>query len=142
MESTLLYEDSFILVANPTLGLHRLEQLADFTLFHVENRHIPQPPPDWQHWRSLYGPERLNSSAGLYFTDETHAIQAAVAGQGVAIVSSLLARDFIKRGILAAPFKQALPGGKYYFVTTADRAHRADLLAFKAWIMESLQYEK
>lgn len=141
-DSTLLYEDSFILVANPTLGLHHLDQLTDTTLFHVENRHIPQPPPDWQRWHSLYGPERLNSAAGLYFTDETHAIQAAIAGQGVAIVSSLLARDFIKQGILATPFTQSLTGGKYFFVTTTDKAQRPDVLAFKAWIIESLEDEK
>lgn len=138
LESTLLYEDTFILVASPSLGLHRIEQLADITLFHVENRHIPQPSPDWQHWRSLYGPASLNTDAGLRFTDETHAIQAAIAGQGVAIVSNLLARDFIQKGILAVPFKQALPGGKYYFVTSKNKAQRTDVQAFKSWITQCI----
>lgn len=142
LASTLLYEDRFILVASPALELQDLEQLATIPLFHVENRHIPRPAPDWPHWQRLYGPERLNTSAGLYFTDETHAIQAAIAGQGVAIVSSLLARDFIKRGILNTPFKQALPGGKYYFVTTADQAQRQDVLALKSWLIDSLKDEK
>lgn len=135
LDSTLLHEDSFVLVANPSLGLRHLRQLNDVTLFHVENRHIPQPSPDWQHWRSLYGPESLNIEAGLRFTDETHAIQAAIAGQGVAIVSHLLARDFIDKNILTVPFEHRLPGGKYYFVTTKERAERADVQALKRWIM-------
>ncbi|EIC86398.1 LysR substrate-binding domain-containing protein [Serratia sp. M24T3] len=139
LQSTLLYEDAFILVASPALGLKRLEQLSAITLFHVENRHIPQPSPDWAHWRKLYGPLSLNIDAGLRFSDETHAIQAAIAGQGVAIVSSLLAIDFIHKGILAVPFKHALPGGKYYLVTSKDKAQRPDVQAFKAWIIENLK---
>lgn len=138
LESTLLYEDAFVLVASPALELHRLEQLTDTTLFHVENRHIPQPSPDWPHWHKLYGPAPLNADAGLRFTDETHAIQAAIAGQGVALVSSLLARDFIQKGILTEPFSHKLPGGKYYFVTSKEKAQRPDVQAFKAWIKQTL----
>jgi len=138
LDSTLLHEDSFVLVASPNLGLTQLDQLTRTTLFHVENRHIPNPSPDWQHWHRLYGPESLNIGAGLRFTDETHAIQAAIAGQGVAIVSRLLANDFIDKNILTVPFEHALPGGKYYFVTSKEKAQRADVQALKNWIIGSI----
>lgn len=138
LDSTLLHEDSFVLVASPNLELTQLDQLTRTTLFHVENRHIPNPSPDWQHWHRLYGPESLNIGAGLRFTDETHAIQAAIAGQGVAIVSRLLANDFIDKNILTVPFEHALPGGKYYFVTSKEKAQRADVQALKNWIIGSI----
>ncbi|CAJ0997070.1 hypothetical protein NVIRENTERO_02695 [Sodalis praecaptivus] len=121
LDTTLLYEDSFIAVASPALGLTSQGGLLTATLIHVEDRHIPQPAPDWRHWRALYGPAQLNVHAGLRFTDETHAIQAAIAGQGVAIVSRLLAKDFLDKAILCAPFAQTLPGGRYYFVTTREK---------------------
>ncbi|WP_413733765.1 LysR substrate-binding domain-containing protein [Sodalis sp. RH21] len=138
LDATLLYEDAFVLVASPALGLTRLAELTARPLFHVDNRHIPQPSPDWRHWRDLYGPPELNIDAGLHFTDETHAIQAAIAGQGVAIVSSLLAQDFIDKNILAVPFEFALPGGRYYFVTTKDKALREDVRQLKFWITQAM----
>lgn len=72
--------------------------------------------------------------AGLRFTDETHAIQAAIAGQGVAIVSRLLAKDFLDKAILCAPFAQTLPGGRYYFVTTREKSQRPDVMTLKRWL--------
>lgn len=107
---TLLYEDRFIVVASPTLGLSRPEDLQRVTLFHVANRRVPADSPSWENWRRRYGPPTLNIDAGLTFSDETHALQAAVAGQGVVIASELLARDLLQRGVLSAPFSNALPG--------------------------------
>ncbi|MCP6001055.1 LysR substrate-binding domain-containing protein, partial [Klebsiella pneumoniae] len=92
---TLLYEDRFIVVASPTLGLSRPEDLQRVTLFHVANRRVPTDSPSWENWRRRYGPPTLNIDAGLTFSDETHALQAAVAGQGVVIASELLARDLL-----------------------------------------------
>lgn len=138
LDTTLLYEDTFMAVASPTLGLRSREGLLGATLIHVEDRYIPQPAPEWRHWRAQYGPPELNSHAGLRFTDETHAIQAAIAGQGVAIVSRLLAKDFLDKGILCAPFAQTLPGGCYYFVTTRDKAQRPDVMALKRWMKQCM----
>lgn len=111
---TLLYEDRFIVVASPTLGLSRPEDLQRVTLFHVANRRVPADSPSWENWRRRYGPPTLNIDAGLTFSDETHALQAAVAGQGVVIASELLARDLLQRGVLSAPFSNALHGARYY----------------------------
>ena len=102
LHCTLLHEDRFIVVASPALALERIEDLQRVTLFHVEHRQVPADAPTWENWRRRYGPEGLNVEAGLTFSDETHALQAAVAGQGVVIASRLLARDLLQRGVLAA----------------------------------------
>ncbi len=82
MHSTLLYEDRFIAVASPSLALADIDDLRGATLFHVENRLVPADSPSWQNWRRNYGPQDLNVEAGLTFSDETHALQAAIAGRG------------------------------------------------------------
>lgn len=138
LAATLLYEDAFVLVASPALTLTRMEDLMSATLFHVESRLIPQPPPDWEHWRACFGPAALNTGAGPRFTDETHAIQAAIAGQGVAIVSRLLAKDFIDKHILTVPFACSLPGANYYFVTTREKSHRQDIVSLREWLLANI----
>ncbi len=135
---TLLYEDRFIVVASPTLGLSRPEDLQRVTLFHVANRRVPADSPSWENWRRRYGPPTLNIDAGLTFSDETHALQAAVAGQGVVIASELLARDLLQRGVLSAPFSNALPGARYYLVTTEAVVQRADIIALREWLLSQM----
>ncbi|MBQ5208680.1 LysR family transcriptional regulator, partial [Klebsiella pneumoniae] len=59
----------------------------------------------------------------------------AVAGQGVVIASELLARDLLQRGVLSAPFSNALPGARYYLVTTEAAAQRADIINLREWLV-------
>ncbi|EKP4475545.1 LysR family transcriptional regulator [Cronobacter dublinensis] len=139
LHNTLLYEDRFAVVASPGLAVRTLNDLNPVTLFHVENRHVPAASPDWQHWKTRYGPADLMVGKGLFFSDETHALQAAVAGQGVVIASKLLAEDLIKRQMLVMPFGCSLPGANYYLVTMKDTAERPDVTAFREWIVGAMR---
>ncbi len=139
LHSTLLYEDRFVVVASPALTLKQPEDLQHATLFHVDNRHVPADSPDWAHWQRSYGPAELNTSRGLHFSDETHAVQAAVAGQGVVIASQLLVGDLIQRGVLVAPFALSLPGARYYLLTLDDIADRPDVVALREWMLQQMQ---
>ena len=138
LHCTLLHEDRFIVVASPALALERSEDLQRVTLFHVEHRQVPADAPTWENWRRRYGPEGLNVAAGLTFSDETHALQAAVAGQGVVIASRLLARDLLQRGVLDAPFEMSLPGANYYLVATEETAQRSDIIALREWLLRQM----
>lgn len=101
---TLLYEDRFIVVASPTLGLSRPEDLQRVTLFHVANRRVPADSPSWENWRRRYGPPTLNIDAGLTFSDETHALQAAVAVQ----------QRIAWRPLLPGHYRSGSAAGGYY----------------------------
>jgi LysR family glycine cleavage system transcriptional activator len=138
LHCTLLHEDRFIVVASPSLAITRLEDLRNATLFHVEHRHVPADSPNWENWQRRYGPPQLNIGAGLTFSDETHALQAAVAGQGVVIASELLARDLLQRGVLSAPFGMSLPGANYYLAATQEMAQRADISALRDWLLRQM----
>ena len=138
LHCTLLHADRFIVVASPSLEIRQPEDLQAVTLFHVENRRVPADEPNWENWKTRYGPTGLNIQAGLTFSDETHALQAAVAGQGVVIASELLARDLLQRGVLTAPFNMTLPGANYYLVATEEAAQRQDIAALREWLLQQM----
>lgn len=137
LDSTLLWRDRFVLVASPALRLNGPQDLAGLTLFHIENRHVPTPEPDWQHWKETFGPADLAVQAGIRFDDETHAIQAAIAGQGVLLASELLIQHPLAQGLLRIALPGSLPGGNYYFVTSPEKATRRDVQQFKQWLMQA-----
>ncbi len=99
---TLLYEDRFIVVASPSLGLARPGRSAAGDA--VSRRQPPRAgrlaklgelaPPLW--------PSTLNIDAGLTFSDETHALQAAVAGQGGDRQRTVGAGSAAARGVVRA----------------------------------------
>ena len=136
LDSTLLYQDRFVLVASPQLSLNTSEDLASLTLFHIENRHIPTPEPDWDHWKMTFGPANLAVRSGIYFDDETHAIHAAIAGQGVLLASELLVQHALRQGLLRMALPGSLPGGNYYFVTSLQKAERKDIQQVKRWLQQ------
>lgn len=135
----LLYQDSFVLVASPQLTLKTPEDLLLATLIHTDGRRVPQPAPDWYRWRSEFGPAALQIDAGPRFTDEAHAIQAAIAGQGVAIVSQLMAQHALNTGLLVAPFNMALPGAAHYFVSNPDGQHPQTVAQLADWVAAEMK---
>ena len=136
LANMLLYRDRFVLIASPALAITCNDDLQHQTLFHIDNRQIPQPSPDWKHWQQAFGPAELDIDSGIHFNDETHALQAAVAGQGVLIASELLARDALNKKILQAPLAQSLPGGEYYFVTSPEKQQWPEIQQLSRWLAE------
>jgi len=136
LDSTLLYQDRFVLVASPQLHLTTPADLSRLTLFHIENRHIPTPEPDWYHWKMAFGPSNLAVQSGIRFDDETHAIHAAMAGQGVLLASELLIQHAVAQGLLRIALPGSLPGGNYYFVTSEQKAGRKDIQQVKRWLQQ------
>lgn len=135
----LLCEDEFIAAASPALRIGDLEDLRRAALIHVDGRRIPRPAPDWAAWRDRFGPDALAIARGPRFTDETHAIQAAVAGQGVVIASRLLLRQALQSGLLVSPFPHSLPGASYYFIENPAARQGASVARFRNWLLEQMR---
>ncbi|MDX7987248.1 LysR family transcriptional regulator [Xenorhabdus sp. 12] len=129
-----IFKDDFVLAASPSLRINKLEDLLQMTLIHTDGRRIPAPPPDWDIWRSLFGPKDLTVSHGLHFTDEVHSIQSAIAGQGVVIASRLMLRQAIKDGLLVCPFPYQLCGATYYIIENRNSQHTNAIKYFRQWI--------
>ncbi|SPX55111.1 glycine cleavage system transcriptional activator [Klebsiella pneumoniae] len=75
---------------------------------------------------------------GLTFSDETHALQAAVAGQGsgdrqrTAGAGSAAARRIVRA------VQQRIACARYYLVTTEAVAQRADIIALREWLLSQM----
>lgn len=116
-----LIGNRFAPVCSPRLALHRLEDLREHTLLHSEWRHPTPDTPTWRGWCERAGIDYIDVDAGLRFTDESHAIQSAIAGHGVALLSLALVADDIAAGALVQPFELSLDGHPHWFVYPQGR---------------------
>ncbi len=133
-----LVDDAFAPVCSPGLGVTSLGDLVRAPLIHIDGRVVPQPSPDWPRWCSVANVCQVDTRAGIRFTDSLHAVQAAIAGQGVAIASLVLAADALASGVLVRPFAETLAGGAYHFVAAAGLEDRADVVALRKWFQSML----
>ncbi|WP_442905517.1 LysR substrate-binding domain-containing protein [Halomonas sp. BC04] len=80
------------------------------------------------------GGQYCDLGASLTFSDESHAIQAAIAGQGVALLSETLVKAELERGVLKVPFGPRLPGLRYQLVRHGRCAGHAALGQVAEWL--------
>lgn len=136
MKSTLLLQDRFAPVASPTLGVASTADLSRRPLIHFD---WDQPLPvdlTWAAWvRAAQLPE-LNTEAGTRYSDESHAIQAAVAGQGVALLSLVLIEQELKLGVLESRLQPVLDGLAYYIVRPERSLPDSSAALVEAWLIE------
>lgn len=128
-----LIANRFAPVCSPRLGVRAPADLRGQTLLHSEWRHPNADTPTWRRWCERAGVAGLDLDAGLRFTDESHAIQAAIAGHGVALLSLALVADDLAAGALVQPFGPSLEGYPHWWVQAPGPA-RADLAALRAWL--------
>lgn len=137
-EATVLKRDTFAPVCSPRLKLTRASDLRRAKLIHIDGQRVPRPPPTWARWCAEAGVTGVDTEAGIRFTDGLHAVQAALAGQGVAIVSRVLVADALSAGLLSQPFVEVLRGETYHFVCAPGLSSRADVVALREWFQRNL----
>lgn len=77
--------------------------------------------------------------AGPSFTDPILGIDAAIAGQGVALAWQLLSADALADGRLVAPFGITVASGLgYYLVTSAAERPPRKVRDFSSWLSEEI----
>jgi LysR family glycine cleavage system transcriptional activator len=133
-----LCDDAFAPVCSPRLEIKTLADLRRATLIHIDGRRRPLPLPDWRRWCEKAKARQVDTNSGPHFPDSSLAVQAAIAGQGVAIVSLVLVSDALRAGLLVAPFSVSLPGDAYHFVCAEGLESRADLSSLRAWFARQL----
>lgn len=130
-----LFDNTFVPACSPLLGLHDAAELPRHTLIHFRNQAAISSPMDWAVWQKQAQVPGLDVSAGLVFSDETHAVSAAVGAQGVALMSRQLIEDELKEGRLVQPFGPELEGKPFFLVYPENRRHDPTILAVREWIM-------
>jgi LysR family glycine cleavage system transcriptional activator len=103
-------------------------------LLHYQWQPDFRDPPDWAAWKRVSGLHALQAGRGITFSDENHAIEAAIAGQGVALLDTALVADELARGTLVVPFGPRLEGLEYLFVHPEGAVDDPALAALRAWL--------
>ena len=142
MVSEPLFADRFAPVASPALGVTGPADLAAFPLIDFKwSRHHPLNPT-WKNWFAAAGLPWLSPRGQLRFSDEGHAIQAAIAGQGIALLSLDLLADELAAGRLVQPFGPSIPGHTYHLVRSAGHAPAPHMEAALDWLRSEAQAPK
>lgn len=129
-----LFDNTFIPTCSPRLGLHEVTQLPSHSLIHFRSQGAVSSPIDWGFWQKLAKVSGLDVNAGLVFSDETHAISAAVGEQGVALMSRQLIADELREGRLIQPFGPVLEGKPFFLVYPESRQYEPTILAIHDWV--------
>lgn len=96
---------------------------------------------EWPKWLAAAG-LRGHHAAGPEFSDVGLLIQAALAGQGVALGQSLIVSDELAAGRLVEPFKLRIPSGMAYYLVAPPQAFRhPPVVAFECWLRNELKVE-
>ena len=107
--------------------------LALHTLLHDELRQ------EWALWLQAAGIKHVAATRGPSFSLWELALQAAVAGQGVALGRSSLVRSYLETGQLVRPLQISSPAEfGYYVVCLPERAHEPRIAAFRAWLHDEV----
>ncbi|WCM93738.1 LysR substrate-binding domain-containing protein [Acidovorax sp. NCPPB 2350] len=129
-----LFTDQFAVVANPRLKVLSVKDLTRYPLIYFVWRHSRPDNPTWDRWFAEAKVKPPASAGQLRFSDEGHAIQAAVGGQGIALVSQALVADELASGNLHQPFGPAIAGHTYHLAISNERAPSANTRAVIAWL--------
>ncbi|MHA3980535.1 transcriptional regulator GcvA [Halovulum sp. GXIMD14794] len=130
-------------VCAPTLAegdppLRTPDDLSRHTLLHTSWTMQQEDAPNWQMWLRAAGVEGISPDAGLRFSADSMAVQAAVEGHGVALVPASLVADDLAAGRLVRPFP---PGDQdrtafaYFLVYPPEAAELPKIAAFRDWVL-------
>lgn len=134
LTSTILMADQFAPVMHPRLNVASPEDLRRAPLINFAWRNPDPAHPTWQRWLLEAGLTPFEPASVLDFSDESHAIQAMVAGHGVALLSLVLVQQELADGLVVQPFGPVIGGLSYHLVETSGHGSTA-LAHAKAWFL-------
>jgi LysR family glycine cleavage system transcriptional activator len=105
------------------------DELRAFVLLHEDDGGL------WRRWFAAAGVADANVSRGPRILETGLALDAAVAGQGIALADEALIADDLARGRLVKLCDVALADGGYYLLSLASAQGRRPLAAFRDWLL-------
>ncbi len=136
LDCTRLCEEQLFPVCSPALMKTKPPRspadLARYTLIHHRTADA------WKGWLRTFGasiPGR--DRPGLVVNEMSLAIDAAVAGQGVALVRSALAHRDLVEGRLVRPMRESQPAAfAYWLVSPPSNTGAAKVVRFREWLLQ------
>jgi len=132
-----LMTENFSLYATPNY-LKTNKNMTKSRLIETRWKNQQLPTMSCHDWLQKYEPKEVTPDI-QFFDQENHVIQAALAGQGIALASSVLVQMAVNQGWLK-PYKDdcILPGLAYYLLTSPFNKNLRKVSAFKEWLIEEL----
>lgn len=119
-------------------ALKNPEDLRHVTLLHS----IPRMG-QWRNWLHIAGVKNVDPKRGLRFQTTPLALQAAVAGAGVAIANRRFLDKDLEQGRLVVPFEIDLPSDSGYFlIYPKESGDDPRIRAFREWLLKRLEEER
>jgi LysR family transcriptional regulator, glycine cleavage system transcriptional activator len=138
-----LFRDRFFAVCNPALlskdrPICTPADLRNYPLIDCFWSPSDSEAPTWSRWKTRARAAfqkgfEIGGSPDLSFREESHGIEAAIAGQGIALCSDILVASELKSGKLIKVFDVALPGFGFYIVYRSGHPRHRAISAFVSW---------
>jgi LysR family transcriptional regulator, glycine cleavage system transcriptional activator len=131
-----LMNDTYFAVCSPQFASGKLPErpadLANHMLLRSDGRF-------WHGWFAAAGLDLPEPTRGPIFDDDSHLMQAAIEGQGIALArTSLIGKDLTNR-VLVRLFDVTLPSPNQYFLVYPTRLVDSPKLAlFRAWLKREI----
>ncbi|WP_426305943.1 LysR substrate-binding domain-containing protein [Acidovorax facilis] len=133
--SRLFLEDCFAPVASPAQAKAVGSDPSHWPLIHFD-WHRPLPVElTWAAWAAKAGRSPADVMAGVRYSEESHAIQAAVAGQGVALLSLLLVEEELRLDLLNVVAGPELKGMAYHILKPGLRQVSDAVSTVEDWLI-------
>lgn len=125
------------LLESAGLRLAEPADLAALPLLELDDSLPSAPWGDWKSWFEFAGAQDVRPAGRLYFTYVDQSVQAAVRGQGVALVRTPFLDDLLASGELIAPFPRLRmrTGYRFHLVSNPRRAHLPQVATFRDWLL-------
>lgn len=119
--------------------LSRPADLVQHTLLEEDDHRPSAEFLSWRHWLAKQGEAQLEPRSWIYLNFTYQQVQAALAGQGVALARIGLVAEQLERGELVEPF--GLDGRihspyAYWMIVLEHSRQRAEVQQFAAWVSE------
>jgi LysR family glycine cleavage system transcriptional activator len=135
LDAVNLCSEELFPVCSPSLvtscnGIREPEDVLQFTLLHLNDRR------DWSRWLEAAGGTGEGMLHGPIFSHASMLIDAAIDGQGVALLRTALAAADLINGRLVRPFRVALRLSNTYWIV-CPKAMRSlpKIVAFRDWLL-------
>ncbi|MEH6456948.1 MAG: transcriptional regulator GcvA, partial [Cocleimonas sp.] len=149
LEADYLFSQNVIPVCKPSLleGENRIqspEDLKKHTLLHAGSEYFimdDKTHVDWEMWFATVGVNDIDARHGLHFSQYNLLIEAAIRGQGVALVGDAIISDEIKTGQLVKLFEETdIPlSFSYYLAYSKNKTNLPRVKIFRQWLLNEVK---
>ncbi|WP_263139834.1 transcriptional regulator GcvA [Pseudomonas sp. RIT-PI-AD] len=136
LHAELLFEQEIIAVCSPllleTLGVpRRVEALERFILLHDTHNFWPE------FIERVLGGTSSFSTKGVRFSQTSHAIEAAIAGQGITLATRFFLTQDLQEGRLVRVYAESLRGNSDFYVVTPRHRRSGPVEQVMNWLLET-----